>query len=173
MQTLPQNRNELKSMLEYMRSQGATDDELRMAIKEVKALKSNVSFDKEDKPSVFEKVKNYGSSIVEGLKEGEQQGEQAQEIREQRAEKGEVSKVRGIVPAFSQEVAKPLLGAAEAAIKPVADFVSEIPFPYITQKGEEREREGLFATTNLKEALSPESAPKLQKLITDLQDFKG
>lgn len=154
--------------LKALKDKGVSAEEAFARLSKVKKSAKPV-----DQPSFFQKVKNYGSSIVEGLKEGEQEGEQAQKIREQRAEKGEVSKTRGIVPAFSQEVAKPLLGAAEAAIRPVADFVSEIPLPYITEKGEERERKGFFATTNLKEALSPESAPKLQKLITDLQDFKG
>lgn len=52
MQTLPKNREELKSMLQYMRTQGANDDELRAAVQEVKTLRPNVSF----QATVFEQT---------------------------------------------------------------------------------------------------------------------
>lgn len=44
--TLPNNRQELSDLLDYMRSKGATDDELGKAVKEVKALRPNVDFSK-------------------------------------------------------------------------------------------------------------------------------
>ena len=47
---LPNNRDELKTMLEQMRSQGATNDELASAVREVKLLRPDVNYSESSIP---------------------------------------------------------------------------------------------------------------------------
>lgn len=177
MQTLPKDRTELKSMLEYMRKQGATDDELRSAVQEVKQLRPNVNFSSvSQKTSAKSKEFNqkFIQPVVKSIKEGFQTGEQEGEAMQERR-LGVESRPLGIGRTISrtlEEVGQPVLGALEGATAPIADLAIKAGKTVLSDKQEQsigETAENLAQKyEDFKSNLSPEARVKFDEVATVL-----